>query len=426
MATDPTRYRWLLWGILAGSFLLVSLHRLSTAVLAEPLMAGFRTTGTELGTIHAVFFVVYAILQLPTGVIVDRYGPRRIAAAGTVVMSLGAIGFALAGSFTGAVLTRAVVGLGAAVIYVAVLRFGANWYRADEFATFNGLTVAIAGLGGIVATVPLAVAVEWFGWRVTVIALGIVGAAVGVLIHRTVRDSPAAAGFEPLEGVPEAGTATFRTIRANIGTVCRDPKLWLVGLPLFVGMGVNFTILGLWGIPYVVQTYGLTVPQASVYTMIGSIGFMLGPPAVGWLSDHVGDRRRLFLGGAVVFAGCLAVFVLEPAPHLAVVGILFFVMAFLLGTFALSYPVVKEAHPTDASGVATGAVNTFGFLGAAAFPTLLGAALDAFWVGETIGGVRVYTTVGYRVAFGVAFLGACLAVLSAVLLLRTGADGTDG
>lgn len=146
--TDPERRRWAVWGVLAAAYLLVNLHRLSTAVLADRLARAFSANAAELGTLHAAFFVVYAPMQVIAGVLADRAGIRTTASAGAALMSLGAVAFGLAGSYPVAFGARVVTGLGGSVIFIATLRFCANWYRPDEFATMNGMTIAAAGSGG--------------------------------------------------------------------------------------------------------------------------------------------------------------------------------------------------------------------------------------------------------------------------------------
>ncbi|MDY7082005.1 MAG: MFS transporter, partial [Halobacteria archaeon] len=173
--SSPFKRRWLLWSILAVVYLLVSVYRLSSAVLSENLMTAFEVTATQLGTLHASFFYVYAPLQVVSGVLADRTGTRKSAAAGALVMNLGAVLFALSNSYVAAFAGRLLIGVGGSVLFVATLRFCANWYRADEFGTMNGITVAVSGLGGIVASVPLAVLVEFVGWRASIMGIGGVG-----------------------------------------------------------------------------------------------------------------------------------------------------------------------------------------------------------------------------------------------------------
>ncbi|SER13080.1 MFS transporter [Natrinema salaciae] len=415
---DPLRRRWVLWAAMGTLFLLVNANRLSTAVLSENLMAAFGTTGAQLGTLHAVFFWVYAVMQIPTGLLADRVGPRLTATAGAVVMNAGVIWFSLADAYLVATLARGLIGLGGSVIFVCILRFCANWYRADEFATMSGATFAVAGFGGVFATTPLALSVDAFGWRSTVGWLGVVGLAMAVLVFALVRDSPVDAGFERIEGVPGQETLTTAQLRASLSAVLRDRWLWVISLMLFCSTGVNLTLFGLWGVPYVVQTYDVSVTYASTLTLLGGVGLMVGPPAVGWLSDRLESRVELMVAGSACYVVCLGLIAVVGDPPLPVVGAVFLLAGVMLGTFVLGYSVVKERHPSSASGISTGTANGAAFFGAAILPTLMGWVLDAYWTGELVGGVRVYTRTGYRIAFGIATVAGAIAFCCTLWLYR--------
>ena len=418
--TDPKRRRWLAFAALAATYALVSVHRLSTAVLADQLTSAFSVTGTQLGTLHASFFYVYAAMQLPAGVFADRLGARRTVTVGAVVMSLGGFVFAGADAYLTAFAGRALVGFGGSVLFIAILRFCANWFRPTEFARMSGLTLAVAGFGGVLATTPLALAVAAAGWRTTVAGLSVLGLALAGAAYLVARDSPADAGFDPIGGVETPGAPTLGAVLSNARTVLGEVETWLCGAILFAGTGVNITVIGLWGIPYLVQTYGLSVTAASTFTLLGSAGLLLGPPSIGAVSDRLGSRTRLIVLGMGSYAAALAVLAATGDPPLPVVAVVLFATGALAGAYALTYAVVKERHAAAASGVSTGTVNTMAFTGAAIMPTLMGYVLDAYWTGETIGGARVYTEFGYRVAFGLGAATGFLAFSAAVWLhLRT-------
>lgn len=415
----PLRRRWILWSVLAATYIMVSIYRLSSAVLADDLMRAFQTTGAELGALHASFFYVYAPLQVVAGVLADRYGPRRTAAAGAVVMNLGAIMFAVTDSYVLAFVARLVIGLGGSVIFISILRFCANWYRPTEFASMSGVTVSIAGVGGILATYPLAVLVEATGWREAVTGLGVVGVVLAGLVYVLVRDTPKEAGVPPIDGVLTPEPLSLSDVWRNVRSVFREARTWIIGLIFFFGTGVNITVFGLWGVPYVVQMYDVSVTHASIYTLLGSVGLVVGPPVIGWLSDRLRRRTALIVLSGVLFTAAYGLIAARVKPPLPVVGLVFFVGGLLAGGFALGFTVMKERHGESATGTATGTVNAMGFLGAAVFPGVMGYVLDAYWTGETVAGTRVYTALGYRIAFVISALaGAAVLVLAVVLHLR--------
>ncbi len=429
LRTDPRQRRWIAFAALAGTYVLVSIYRLSTAVLAEELTRAFSLTGTQLGTLHASFFYVYAALQLPTGVLADRLGARRTVTVGALVMSLGGLAFAGSDAYWMAFAGRVLIGLGGSVLFIAILRFCANWFRPSEFARMSGITIAVSGIGGILATTPLAVAVAAVGWRSTLAGLSVVGIGLAALAYVVARDSPAAAGLDPVGGVDPPRSTSLRTVLSNARTVLSEAETWLCGAVLFAGTGINITVVGLWGVPYLVQTHGVSVTAASTYTLLGSAGLLVGPPVVGTLSDRLaargmeaseptGGRTRLIVIGMATYTAAFALLAILSVPPTAVIGVVFFASGALAGAYVLTYAVVKERHDASASGVSTASVNMMAFSGAAVLPTLMGFALDTYWTGETIGGARVYTAFGYRITFGVAAAVAFGAFLAAVVLHR--------
>jgi sugar phosphate permease len=400
-----------LWTLLAAGFLFVNFHRTATAVLADSLARTFDATGSQLGLLHASFFYIYAPLQLPAGLVVDRYGPRAVGATGLIVLTAGVVWFARSETLLAAFLARAVVGFGGSVLYIATLRFCANWFRPNEYATMTGYTVAAAGAGGILATTPLALAIDRVGWRTAILVAGATTGVLAVAVATAVRDRPSEADTDT-----DHTAATLADIAANTRTVLAEVETWLMGLLLFLVLGVNFTVLGLWGVPFIADTYGVSVARASTYVLLGNVGFVLGSPAFGALSDRTGWRTELVVATSVVFA--LSYAALLFVPPLPVVGVALFCALLANGGVALVFTVGKERHTPAVAGTVTGVINSLGYVGAAVLPTVMGAVLDAYWTGEIINGARVYTVTGYRVAFGVATAAAVLAVATAVWLHR--------
>lgn len=399
---DPTKRRWIGWAALAGAFVLVNFHRVSTAVLADTLSRVFDTTGAELGLLHSAFFYIYAPMQLFAGILADRLGTRRVTTVGSAVMGLGVIWFAFSDTYLTGFLARVLIGLGGGVIYIATLRYCANWYRADEFATVTGLTLSASAVGGLLAATPLAVLVAAVGWRDGLLGVGLVGFVITGVLFVFVRDRPADAGLAAVEGTVESTEQTLSQVLEGVKVIFARRDTWIMGTMLFFAAGMNFTVMGLWGVPYIVQAYDVSVQTASLYTLVGNAGLVVGSPVLGWLSDRLERRTGIILVVAAVYFLAYGSIVALGTPPLWYVGLVFFVVMFLLGGFTLSYTVIKERHTVERSGTATGTINGMSFLGAAVLPGVLGWVLDVFWTGETVAGSRVYTLFGYRVAFGVA------------------------
>ncbi|MFD1647819.1 MFS transporter [Haloarchaeobius litoreus] len=419
LSREFKRRRLLGWAVLSSVFILVNFHRVSTGVLTGSLASAFDTTGAELGLLHASFFYIYAPMQLVAGVLVDQRGTRRVTVLGSVVMAVGAVAFASSDSYLLGLLSRALVGFGGSVVYIGILRYCANWFRANEFATMTGVTLSASALGGLVATTPLALAVGAYGWRDTYLFLGAVGlvTTLGVLVF--VRDSPDDAGYEPVSSSVAAPDLTVRQVVGNAKTVFAERTTWVLGVMMFFAVGTNYTVMGLWGVPYMVHAYDLSVATASLFPLAGNLGLLFGSTGVGWISDRLGRRTSITVVTATVYTGLFAGISLLGTPPLVYVAVAFFGVMFLHGGFLLSFTIIKERHSGATSGTATGAINGMGFFGAAVIPGVMGVALDAFWTGETVAGSRIYTLVGYRVAFGIAALSGLIGLCCALWLRRS-------
>jgi predicted MFS family arabinose efflux permease len=232
-----------------------------------------------------------------------------------------------------------------------------------------------------------------------------------------VRDTPERAGYEPVGAASTAGeSASFADVLTNTKYVLGERETWLMGVMLFFVLGTNFTVLGLWGVPFVVDIYETTVADASLYVLLGNVGFVLGSPAFGALSDRLERRTELIVASSLLFMLVWALLLL--VPPLPVVGLVFFLALFANGGIALVFTVGKERHEPDVAGTITGVINSIGYFGAAVLPSVMGIALDVYWTGEIINGARVYTVTGYRIAFGIATASGLVASLMAFWLYR--------
>ncbi|WP_073311552.1 MFS transporter [Halobaculum gomorrense] len=415
MATARRYRRHLMWATLAFGFLFVNFFRNSTAVLSGDLAAVFDATAAELGLLHSSFFYVYAAAQLPSSLLVDRYGPRRVVSVGLVGMAVGVAGFAAADSFAVAFAARFLAGLSGASIYVTVLRFCANWYAPEEFATMTGFTIAAAGIGGVLATTPLALAAEAAGWRAVLYAAAVGVLLAGLAVGGFVRDRPADPADRPEGADSGTDTDSLREVFAGARRVLGDLNTWLIGTALFLIFGINFTVVGLWGVPYIVHLYDVPVSTAASAVLVANVGFAVGSPVFGALSDRTGRRTEVIVGSCLAFVIAYGVVFVTVTPPLFVVALALFVGMGITGGVSVAYTVAKERHAAD-SGAATGTVNGMAYLGAAVFPAVLGAALDAYWTGRVVDGARAYSATGYRVAFGIVVLGGLVATACAVAL----------
>lgn len=398
--------QWLMWGIPAGLFFIAFFHRAAPGVIAKDLMQTFGVTGAFVGLLASTYFYAYAALMIPGGVLIDAYGVRRIVAAGGAVMGLGTL--TMAGATTTWLLLcgRLLVGAGATVTFVGVLKMASVWFAPARFGTLSALSATVGVLGSLTSAAPLAWLVATMGWRGAFAVVGAVTLGAAAVCAVAVRDRPAGLSDE------NAGESLRAVLRGMVHVV-RNRHTW----PPFLTFFFLYSALGnllLWSVPYLRDVYGLSTTSAALYASAPSFALLISAPLTGWISDRVVQRRKTpytMLTSALVALWVVFVSTLGALP-LAGVFTLFFAMGIFSAAFVLTWPIGREVNPPHLAAVAVAVVNLGGFLGAAATQGPLGAMLDARWAGAVAGGARAYPVDAYRAVFT-----ACAAFVFAAALL---------
>src|SRR2546422_5839310 len=262
-------------------------HRVAPAVVAADLMRAFSITAAALGNLAAIYPYVFAAMALVAGSLADTLGPRWTIALGGVTMGLGAALFGLAPTFGVAYAGRLLVGLGASVMLIAWLSLAAAWFRPDEFATISGWTQTVGNVGALLAASPLALLVEAVGWRETFVVIGGVTLVLAAVAAGCIRDHPGAMGLAPVNPDRAAQRApALGEVLRGVPEVMRNPRTWP---PIITAGGMYATVitfLGLWGVLYLTQVYGLARLDAATVVSMLAVGTAIGAPVVGWLSDR--------------------------------------------------------------------------------------------------------------------------------------------
>jgi sugar phosphate permease len=396
----------------AAIYFFSNVHRVAPGVVATDLMNAFSITAASLGGLAAIYPYVFVVMALVGGSLVETLGARLTIASGATAMAFGAALFGLAPVFGVAVAGRFLVGLGASVILIAWLTLATAWYRPEQFATISGLTQTIGNLGALMASSPLALAVEAIGWRSAFVMIGGVTLLLAMAALLLVRDRPEAAGLSPVD---RRGAPRLADVLASIPAIVTNVRSWP---PVLAAAGVYATLisfLGLWGVPYLTQVYGLRRVAAANTVLWLAAGIVVGSPLVGWLSDRqLGLRRLPLIVCTWLYAACWVVLVVpsDLRASATLLGPLFFIMGLTASSLILVWSCVREVNNPAHVGIVIGFCNAPIFLAFAVLQWLTGAILDATWAGLEAGGVRIYPEAGYRTAFGV-----CLAMAAGSLVM---------
>ena len=416
---------WLIWGIAAGFYAYGFFQRVAPSVIVDDLMLAFALDATLMGTLSASYFYAYAALQVPLGVLIDRYGARLVLTLGAVTAALGGILFAIATGLWSALIARTLIGAGVAVGYIGTLKLVGAWFPLQRFGLLAGLTLAAGTAGAIGAQVPLSVVVASFGWRPTLLAMGIAGVGLAALIFTLVRDRPPAraeqAAPSPTRATSPSPAAQAAPDVGLMDILGRQETWLLVAVTGLTGAPI-LAFAGLWGVPYFVQVHGLERTAAATLTSSMLVAWAIGGPVLGAMADRVGSRARLIL----VMAGlnCLLwlPFALYPTLSLALALPLILALGLGGGTMIIGFAIVRSAFGAAAAGRALGIVNTSVLLFGAGAQTLFGIILDWLWTGDTVAGNRVYDASAYAAGFVVFSLAALVVVVAGLGLARVEAQ----
>lgn len=410
--TPPISVALCVWGLGAALYLIGFFHRVAPAVLTRELMAEFALTAAALGNLSALYFYTYVAIQIPTGVMVDHWGPRRVLTAGAVLAAAGTLLFALAPDYAFVGLGRLLVGAGVGVAFVAMLKLATHWIRPSRFALVSGLALACGSIGGISAGVPLRMAVDGYGWRGVMVAAGALAAVLAAVTWAVVRDDPRERGYLSFSSAA-AGARPHHSMLGGIREVFRYRNVWInfAGCGAITGPMLAFG--GLWGVPFLVSQYGLTTAQAAFVTSVMLVAWAVGSPLAGALSDRLRRRKLPLVVGGGLAALQWAALIYVPGLPLAVVVALMVGLGLASGVVVIGFAFCKESAPSALAGTASGVANMGNMLGGMAMQPLIGWLLDLGWDGAMNGSVRAYGFAAYSGGFTLmlAWLVAGLAVL---------------
>jgi len=391
---------WIIWGFGALFYLMGFFQRVAPAVMTAELMREFNISAAALGNLSAFYYYSYVAMQIPTGILADIWGPRRLLSTGALVAASGILLFAVAPNIWWANCGRFLIGGSVAVAYVGTLKLAGDWFPPKYFAMISGVALLFGLVGAVSAGTPLRLLIVAFGWRLTMLASAGVMFAICAGIWCIVRDHPGQKGYAGFtQPGRAAGANSRRQIISGIREVLRYPNVRL----LFViggGMvGCVLTFGGLWGVPYLTAHQGLTTPQAAALNSTLLVAWGLGGPIFGGLSDRIGRRKPLFIAGFSLTVTGWSLILFLPHIPAAVLTILLLLTGFASGSVIISFAFARESVPAHLAGTVIGLINMGFMLGPTLLQPAVGWMLDLNWKGDWLNGVKIYSLNAYRAGF---------------------------
>ncbi|MDF1684901.1 MAG: MFS transporter [Legionellaceae bacterium] len=409
---------WLICALGALFYSYEYILRITPSVMEMPLREHFGLSATGFGLFSAFYYYAYVPMQLPVGVLMDRYGPRRLL---TLACALSVLGMWLLGSthvVNVATAGRFLTGFGSAFAFVGVLKLATIWLPEDRLALVAGLAAALGTVGAMIGDNLLGAMVEQMGWQHAVNYTAIFGLGVIALLWFGIHDKK-----DKLD--KDGGTvATLDRGFVDLKLILKNKQIWING-----GFGcliyLPTTVFAeLWGIPYLAHAHGMTPAAAEFSNSLVFMGFTVGAPLWGYFSDRIKQRRLPMFIGAVGAGILMTVILYLPGLGGRSLNIAMFILGLFYSVQAVVFAVGRELSPQEAGGTAIATTNMFVMLGAMLLQPLIGHLLDWSVRAHHVGDVamkaltsdqlrELYTASDYQLAMAVIPIGVfCAAILT--------------
>lgn len=396
---------WVVWSLACIFYFYECLLQVSPGVMSSELMRDFGVTSHTLGILSGIYFYSYAAMQLPGGLMMDHFGPRRLLTIATTICALSTIGFGLTENFFAACIARLMIGFGSAFAAVGSMKLAASWFPANRFALLTGMMVTIGMLGAIGGEAPLALLIDSFGWRHSMTIMGVIGLVLALLIFVIIKDTPKnkiGVTYNPEDDEP---------LISSLLALIKNKQLWLIAIYGGLMFMATPVFCGLWGVPFLMFKMNLSKTVAANFISLVFIGWAIASPLWGIFSNRIGLRKpSLYIASVGGLLTC-SLFIFAPIESGFIMQSLLFLFGVFSAGFLPAFAVAKELCDKRYVATSLSFMNMMNMIGIAIAQPLIGLVLDQMWRGEIIDKVRVYPLEAYHLALAILPAGILVSLL---------------
>jgi len=359
------------------TYLLMASQRTAPGLITDQLMKDFGVTASTIGLLTSIQFFVYTSLQIPMGILADRFGPNFFLIIGATLTGIGTILYSLGTHEVVLFFSRMLTGVGDATIWVNMVLILAQWFHKKEFVRLIGFAGMTGSLGFLLATVPFATLILLLGWRITFFSTGLLLCLCGVLLYFVlIKNTKRIFSKEPISITEEIQREKSSILLRRIFS---SRQAWALFFCHFGVVGGYVGFISSWAVPYGINMYEMSRSEASQLIMIGLVGALIGAPLMSWVAGWLGTIKRPYIVVHItVLLSWFSFLLLKGHPPFFMLIVLFFLIGFGYGASALTFAAVRQTFPLTESGIVSGFANTGGFLSAALLPIIFGYILDYF------------------------------------------------
>ncbi len=413
---------WLICGLGAIFYSYEYLLRIAPSVMEHSLRSHFNLSASGFGLLSSIYYFAYVPMQLPVGVLLDRYGPKRLLTLACFICVLGTFLFTGTSLFWVAAIGRFLVGFGSAFAFVGVLKLATIWLPEDRLAMVSGMTSALGPIGAMLGDNFLEYFVHHMGWIKTLNVTAFFGIGLTIVLWFGIHDRK---GHHRNKGT----VTSFKNGMIDLGIIIRNKQIWVNGMFGCLVYLPTTVFAELWGIPYLIHAHGLTAQGAGLANSLLFLGFILGAPLMGYISDRLHRRKFPMLIGASGAAIVMMMIIYLPGLTESNIQSLMFLLGLLYSCQAIVFAVGRELSPGEAAGTAMAVTNMIVMLGAMLLQPLVGHLLDFSLSKHTsdipLTGVaidnlqKLYTVDDYQFALSIIPLGILIAAILTFFLKET-------
>ena len=384
-------------GVCAASAFQVSFHAYAYATLLPTLMGELGISNSQAGSLLSAYFITYGLMQIPIGYVADRFGSRRVMLGSLMTFSVGVFLIPLSFNYLSGLAIRLIVGLGASAVYVPGLRLVPHWFPQRRMGLVVGLVSSGSALGNTLALVLIPWLAAAFTWRTGYLFAAASVPVVLLLTWLFLRREPGEVGLGPVEDTPAASSGPLLPLLPALRRVLLNRRVWPYawGTAIYYG---GYAGLLAWTPTYLIQELGYSRELAGLIAGVFPLANIATIPLAGAIADRTGRRKLVFLVGLAGHGFAAVAFALL-APSLGLPGHIALMLLLSVSTSAslLPFPIIAQLVEPAVFGTAVGLVNSFYFVGAVAYPIILGAAVDVTGVQAS-----AFFTIGLLALVGVA------------------------
>ncbi|MDQ0275831.1 sugar phosphate permease [Arthrobacter silviterrae] len=389
---------WTVWGVGVFAYLIAVTQRTSFGVVGLEATARFSASASALSAFTVIQLLVYAGLQIPVGVLVDRFGPRVMIATGAALMTVGQIQLAAATSVPGGVVGRIFVGAGDAMTFISVIRLIPAWFPSRRVPLLTQLTGQLGQFGQLISIAPFALVLHAWGWSPAFLGLAGLGLVACVLSTAALRNAPEMSG-------PAVELAGIKETAEDLARAWQQPGTRLGMWSHFATQFAGNVFVMTWGYPFLVSGQGLDPTEASVLlSLFVVVGIICGPLLGGWVGRHPMRRSTMVLAVTFAITAAWLSVILYPGPApLWLLVVLVLILALGGPASMIGFDFARTFNPSRRIGTATGIVNVGGFIAALITMYVVGLILDLLKNSGFSGG-NLYSLDSFRIALSFQFI----------------------